>query len=103
MSSKITVPQLSRHSWAVASWPNDVFPGNSDAGRQLIRKHRAALVKIGALTRVGKHLVVIGQEYTEWLLAQASRVSSFGIAPNYPEHAHKRRGKNQRVRSNLKT
>jgi len=70
------------HSWAVEDWPSDVYPCRASKGRYIVRAHRDALVAAGALTRVGRDLVVIGTAYTSWLSKQGNRVSDFVIAPN---------------------
>ncbi len=70
------------HSWSINDWPQGVHPGNSARGRYLIRTNKCDLLAAGALARVGRELVVLGDRYTRWLERQASRVPEFEIAPN---------------------
>jgi len=77
-SSALPVP----HSWALESWPPHVYPHSPGKGRYTVRANRSALMAAGALTRVGRDLVVIGAPYAAWLQSQANRVSDYHIAPN---------------------
>lgn len=70
------------HSWAIDNWPVDVFPNNSTKGRYLVRMHRDELLTHGALSRVGRTLIVLGAGYAKWLQRKAGRVPGFAIAPN---------------------
>ena len=73
------------HSWAVRDWPLEIFPGSSSSARWLIRCNKPDLIAAGALVRVGRQLVVIGNRYARWLERQASEVADFEIAPNRKE------------------
>jgi hypothetical protein len=79
--------QPAPHSWDIESWPPHVFPHKPGKGRYLVRANRSALTAAGALTRVGRDLVVLGAPYTKWLESQAGRVDSFEIAPNRTDQA----------------
>jgi hypothetical protein len=70
------------HSWAIENWPADVFPNNSTKGRYLVRMHRDELLACGALSRVGRTLIVLGDGYNKWLRKKAGRVPGYSIAPN---------------------
>ena len=70
------------HSWACEDWPSSVYPGKPSRGRYIVRAHRDELVAAGALTRIGRDLVVIGSGYSAWLAKQGGRVRGFEIAPN---------------------
>jgi hypothetical protein len=70
------------HSWAIDNWPADVFPNNSTKGRYLVRMHRDELLTQGALSRVGRTLIVMGDGYHKWLQKKAARVPGFDIAAN---------------------
>jgi hypothetical protein len=50
-------------SWAIKDWPENVFRGDPDAALYLVRENRDELVLAGALTRVGRQLVVLGLGY----------------------------------------
>jgi hypothetical protein len=76
------VAQPAPHSWAIENWPAHVYPHSPGKGRYLIRSNRTKLVEAGALTRVGRDLVVMGAPYSKWLESLAGRVDDFHIAPN---------------------
>lgn len=78
---KITIP----HSWAIEDWPDTVFPNSATRGRYLVRVHRADLLNAGALVRVGRELVIIGQPYDRWLRSKAENVANYEIPPNREE------------------
>lgn len=48
------------HSWAISEWPPTVYPGNPQRARYVVRVHLESLTAAGALTRIGRELVVIG-------------------------------------------
>jgi hypothetical protein len=79
---KIPAAQPAPHSWAIESWPSHVYPHSPGKGRYLVRCNRTALLAAGALTRIGRDLVLLGSPYSRWLESQASRVDGFEIAPN---------------------
>lgn len=70
------------HSWSIEDWPADVFPNKPSRGRYLCRAYRDQLLAAGALTRIGRDLVVLGAGYASWLVANTGRVCDFDIAPN---------------------
>ena len=70
------------HSWALDDWPPSVFPGRPSKARYVIRTHRDDLIAAGALTRIGRELVVLGAAYGAWLAKQRNRVEGFEIAAN---------------------
>ena len=65
------------HSWDVEHWPPGVFPHSSTKARWLLRCHRSELLNAGAIVRVGRVLVVLGDRYTRWLALQASNVATY--------------------------
>lgn len=81
------------HSWRLKDWPTFVFPGDPKSGRHVVAANRDALVAAGALSRLGRELIVFGAPYVGWLASQAHRVADYEIAPNRPEHAPKRFGR----------
>jgi hypothetical protein len=79
MATKVsTVP----HSWAMDEWPQTVYPHRSSRGKYICRAYRDELIAAGALTRIGRDLVVLGTGYSAWLSKQSSKVADFTIAPN---------------------
>ena len=74
--------QPAPHSWSVDAWPQNVYPNDPGKARYLIRANRDALLAAGALSRVGRALVVIGGAYTKWLDQQRNRVVGFECSAN---------------------
>jgi hypothetical protein len=70
------------HSWDIEHWPSSVYPHTPSKGRYLVRSNRDSLVEAGALTRVGRDLVIIGAQFSRWLGSQAGRVAPYEIATN---------------------
>lgn len=85
--SRAALAQPVPHSWSVESWPTHVYPHSSGRARYILRCNRKALVNAGALTRIGRDLVVLGARYVAWLEGQVSRVDNYEIAPNRPDAA----------------
>jgi hypothetical protein len=86
-------PQLP-HDWTIKTWPRDVYPYDGGRARHLLRVNEMALLKAGALTRIGHEIVVLGAGYARWMAANAVRVNAeYEVAANRPEHAHKRFGR----------
>ena len=77
------------HSWAIDQWPAGVYPNNVTKARYVVRVHRDELVLSGALTRVGRNLIVLGAGYNKWLQKKAGRVADFSIAPNRSQPAER--------------
>ena len=74
-------------SWGISTWPTGVWPGDSARGRYVVRANKDELVAAGALVRVGRDLVIVGQNYASWLSKQSGRVHDFAIAPNKRQSA----------------
>ncbi len=70
------------HSWAVSAWPEHVFPNRQSAATHLVRTHRKELVRLHALERIGRNLVMYGTGYAEFLASQSGRVEGYVIPPN---------------------
>lgn len=79
----VSTATIAPHSWGVDDWPSAVYPHEPGRGRYLLRAHRDELMAAGALVRVGRELVVIGDRFTRWLQAQAARV------PGYESNANR--------------
>lgn len=74
-------------SWDIEHWPPNVYPHTSGRGRYVVRTHRVALLAEGALTRVGRDLVVIGAGYAKFLAKRAASVANYDIPPNRSQAA----------------
>lgn len=81
------------HDWTFNCWPTDVFPYQGSRAKHLVRQNQGALLAAGALTRIGKHLVILGAGYSKWLASNAVRVETYDVPANRPQHAHKRWGR----------
>lgn len=71
------------HTWDLSNWPSTVWPHNPQRARYIVRAFRDDLLRAGALARVGRELVVIGERYTRWLQLQAANV------PGYESNANR--------------
>ena len=65
------------HSWDFDNWPHSVWPNDPDRARWVVRSNRRELMAEGALSRVGKRLVILERGYSRWLARQADRVTWF--------------------------
>jgi hypothetical protein len=65
------------HSWDLEHWPGHVYPHTESRARWLIRAHRDELILAGAMTRVGRELVMFGNEYSKWLQSKKPHVRDF--------------------------
>lgn len=72
------------HSWDIEHWPEGVYPHGESRARYMLRAYRDELMTAGALARVGRELVVIGDRYTRWLHARACHVPGFECPANQP-------------------
>ena len=63
-------------------WPSDVFPSDANPAHYIVRVHRAELLAAGALSRIGRQIVVLRLPYTSWLARHASRVEDIRPAVN---------------------
>jgi hypothetical protein len=82
-----TAPTLSNvpHSWPVSNWPASVYPNDARKGHYLVREHAPGLLQAGALVRIGRERVIIGEPYAKWLARKATRVPGYQIACNRGE------------------
>lgn len=71
------------HSWDIANWPPPVWPHDPQRARYIVRAFRDDLLRAGAVARVGRELVIIGDRYTRWLQLQAANV------PGYESNANR--------------
>jgi hypothetical protein len=78
MANKASAEKIP-HSWAIDHWPVHVYPHSASRARYIVRANKTALVAAGALSRVGRDLVVLGAGYSAWLAKQGGRVESFEV------------------------
>lgn len=64
-------------SWDLEHWPADVYPHSESRARYLVRAYRDELIRAGALTRVGRELVVMGDGYARFLKERTVNVPGF--------------------------
>lgn len=81
--SKVTLP----HSWSIRSWPEAVYPHSPGRARYLVRANADELSRAGALARVGRELVIIGDRYIRWLERRTSAVAGFECPANRQKSA----------------
>lgn len=74
-------------SWSVSQWPEEIYPGEPGKARYLVRAHRDELLQAGALVRVGRELVILGDRYQAWLARKAAAVPGFECAANRSREA----------------
>jgi hypothetical protein len=70
------------HSWRLADWPPNVAPNRPSAAKHMVRTHRTELIEVGALVRVGRDLIILGEGYSIFLARKLRRVEGYEIAPN---------------------
>jgi hypothetical protein len=69
------------HSWDLEHWPSNVYPHSESRARWLLRAHRDELLAAGALTRIGREIVVLGARYSRWLESKSHDVPGFVAIP----------------------
>jgi hypothetical protein len=69
-------------SWNIENWPPEIWPNTVERGRYVVRAYRDSLLVAGALSRVGRELIILGARYQRWLEKNASNVPGYTIAPN---------------------
>ncbi len=72
------------HSWSFETWPATVYPGTTSRARYVVRAHRDELIREGALARVGKEIIILGDRYARWLQRHTADVPNYQIAANKP-------------------
>jgi hypothetical protein len=63
--------------WDIEHWPPHVYPHTESRARYMVRVFRTELLNAGAISRVGRELVVLGGPYMRWLQRRASKVADF--------------------------
>lgn len=76
--TKLTVP----HSWGIDTWPEFVWPHSPSRARYVLRANRDELTHAGAISRVGRELVVLGERYSRWLERRTAEVPGYDCPPN---------------------
>jgi hypothetical protein len=65
------------HSWEFSSWPSHVWPNNQKRGQWICRAYRRELVAAGALSRIGRNVIIIGAPYVRWIESHMDQVIDF--------------------------
>jgi len=68
-------------SWRARAWPPSVFPNEQRPADYIVRRYKEQLERCGALARVGRDLIVIGQGYAVFLAQNMDRVSGYVAGP----------------------
>jgi hypothetical protein len=82
-------------SWDIENWPPDVYPHKPSRARYVVRAHQNELILAGALTRVGRELVILATGYGRWLQErayQAADPSTLGGAALAARKARQQQG-----------
>jgi hypothetical protein len=69
-------------SWLVKNWPPNIAPGNPVAARAFVRRNRTALIRCGALSRIGKEITVIGVGFAQFLTENMRNVGTWECPAN---------------------
>jgi hypothetical protein len=64
-------------SWDLQSWPLSVWPNDPKRAGWILRTYRPELLECGALTRIGKRIVVLGPGYRRFLNRHIGDVTEF--------------------------
>lgn len=71
------------HSWDLGTWPPSVWPGSGGRAHWIIRTHTDELTELGAVSRVGKTLVILGRPWARFIERNKANVLSW--QSNNPE------------------
>jgi hypothetical protein len=77
------------HSWTLGAWPEGVAPGSESRARYLFRMHKRELIACGALTRIGRQVIFLGNGYARFLQNRIDWVDGFDIPMNAVRRARK--------------
>jgi hypothetical protein len=69
-------------SWSIDNWPPETWPNTVERARYVVRCYRSSLLEAGALSRVGREIIILGARYQRWLEKHSSNVPGYVIAPN---------------------
>ena len=72
-----TVTPSMPHSWAAKNWPPSVFPNDASKAGYLLKAHKDELLAVGALSRVGKDLIVYGEGWGRFLAKGTQKVANY--------------------------
>jgi hypothetical protein len=73
IKSSLLVP----HSWGIANWPESIWPNDPDKAQWVVRSNKSELIAAGAISRIGKMKVIIGQPYVRWLERRVTRIADY--------------------------
>ena len=83
MAIKTSLP----HSWSLKDWPPPIYPNSSKKARYMVRANRDELTTAGALVRIGRELVVIGDRYMRWMAKKGIEVPGYECPDNKDKRA----------------
>jgi hypothetical protein len=69
-------------NWEIDRWPKDLFPHDAKRAKSFVRRHRQELIACGALTRVGRFLVIVGAGYATFIAKGMDRVEGYDTPAN---------------------
>ena len=77
MTTRFTKVASLPHSWRICDWPPSVYPNAPGPGKYVVRSNRDELLSLGALTRVGRDLVILGEGYARFLARKIECVPGY--------------------------
>jgi hypothetical protein len=83
--SRAVKADVAPHSWLVSKWTEcapHVAPNTTASAKHMVRCHQDELVAAGALTRLGRDLVILGGPYSAWLAKRKDRVAGYELKMN---------------------
>lgn len=69
-------------SWQLADWPPHVYPNDAKRARYLVRANLTSLRKARAVVRVGRVLVINGDQFRAWLAGNERALAVTGFRNN---------------------
>jgi hypothetical protein len=95
MPRRLPIAEKCPHSWGIKDWPAHVWPGSPSRARYFLRDPtvRNELMIAGALVRIGRDLVLFGEQYGRFMQKRASAVPNFYVEANDPQRRRAARGR----------
>jgi hypothetical protein len=69
-------------SFGVKNWPHYIYPGSPTKGRRLVRLYKRELIDAGAVSRIGRELVVFVEPFNRWMQKRGRMVADYECPAN---------------------